>query len=621
LLVLAATTVSLACSSESGSGEPPDSSGGTGGSSNPGASGGSAASGATGAGGASDGSVTGGAGTAGGASGGASSSGGISSSGAAGSASPSSGGNGSNGTGGTPVGGSAAGGAGGANTTSEHLPGVVIRDTAKGTASCVPLCRVNVDPALDPEKDDWSFEGGQSCVIPTTPTSKNQSCTTNEPLPPPPSVPGVVVVDNGATRCAPLCTITTNIANDPDGDGWSYENSASCVIPGTPTASNQSCKTGEPIPPPEPRPGVLINIDADPDAECVPLCKVVTTASDPKAPDWGYENNASCLLPASTSAMGKMSCTFNAEPPVFKPPGLTGTKVKEGFYTENGKLNDAYGNAFVMRGVNNAHIYFDTSARYLAWQALDNIATYKTNTIRVVWDTTGTAALLSEVLYRVVELKMVPIVELHDVTGNQDANRLLDMAKYYTKADVKQVLSDFRAYLLINIANEWSGTSNYAAAYQAAIKQLRDNGVSHTLVIDASGYGQDASSIFNNATTLTNADPQKNLLFSVHMYGQYGSAAAVETVLAQAQSSAVPLIVGEFGHQLSGAPVAWQDILAKCQTRNIGYIAWSWMGNDSMNMQLDMAKAWEGPLTTWGQNVLTGSNGIQQTAKKASIFN
>lgn len=616
------------CSSEPGSGPPTAGNGNgvTGGSSNNGASGaGNSPNSNTGGtlGSGASGSVSGATNAT---SGGAASSAGMSSSGAAGSPNPGAGGSvGNAGSGGTPAGGTSIGGtagaAGGSTTTSEHLPGVVVKDSAKGTTTCVPLCKVNVDPALDPEKDDWAYEGGQSCVIPSTATSKNQSCTTNEPLPPTPSVPGVVVVDNSTPRCAPLCTITTNVANDPDGDGWSYENNLSCVIPGTAAASNQSCKTGEPIPPPEPRPGVLINIDADPDAECVPLCKVAMKASDAAAPDWGYENNASCLLPASTSAMGKMSCTFNAEPPVYRPPALTGTKLKDGFYTENGKLNDAYGNAFVMRGVNNAHIYFDTSARYLAWQALDNIATYKTNAIRVVWDTTGSAALLAEVLYRVVELKMIPIVELHDVTGNQDANRLLDMAKYYSKADVKQVLLDFRAYLLINIANEWSGTSNYASAYQAAIKQLRDNGINHTLVIDASGYGQDANSIFNNATTLSNSDTQKNLLFSVHMYGQYGTAAAVETVLAQAQSTAVPLIVGEFGHQLSGAAVAWSDILAKCQSRGIGYIAWSWMGNDSMNAQLDMAQAWEGPLTTWGQNVLTGSNGIQATAKKASIFN
>ncbi|MES1165329.1 MAG: cellulase family glycosylhydrolase [Verrucomicrobiota bacterium] len=514
-------------------------------------------------------------------------------------------------------GGTATGGTGGASPPA-NIPGVVVGDaTAK---RCAPLCRINVDPTKDPEKDDWSFEDGQSCVIPTTVTGKNQTCTTGEPLPPPPSVSGVVVVDVGMTRCAPLCTITTNPANDPDGDGWSYENGNSCVIPATITASNQPCMTGKPLPAPEARPGLRIDTNGDGTAECVPACKVATKPSSATAPDWGYENNASCVLPASPTATGKLACTVNGAPLVYKPPALAGTKVKDGFYTQDGKLLDAYGNPFVIRGVNNAHIFFDTSARYLAWQALDNIAAYGTNTIRVVWNTTGSAALLAEILYRIVELRMVPMVELHDVTGNQDAARLLDMARYYTTADVKQVLIDFRQYLLVNIANEWSGQSNYASAYQAAISQLRTNGINHTLVIDGSGFGQDASSIFTNAAALTSGDSQHNLLFSLHMYGQFGTAAAVDAALNQASTSAIPLIVGEFGPQLSGANVAWQQVMSRCQSLGLGYIAWSWMGNDAVNAQLDMAQAWEGPLKTWGQNVLTGGNGIQQTAKKASIF-
>jgi mannan endo-1,4-beta-mannosidase len=500
-----------------------------------------------------------------------------------------------------------------------NLPGVVVVDNAAGTTSCIPLCRVNIDPAADPEKDDWSYETGMSCVIPGTNTGRNQSCTTGQPLPAPEARPGVVVVDAGLARCAPLCIITTSLAADPDGDGWSYENNSSCVVPGTTTASNQRCTTGQPLPAPEARPGIIL--DNMGTAECRPLCQVVTQPSSPTAPDWGYENNASCVLPGSPTAQGRMACTVNGAPRVFKPPALTKTKVKDGFYTQSGKLYDAYGAQFVIRGVNNAHIYFDTSARYLAWQALDNIAVYNTNAIRVVWDTTGSAALLAEVLFRVVELKMVPIVELHDVTGSQDAARLLDMARYYTGAEVKQVLTDFREYLLVNIANEWSGQGNYASAYQAAITQLRNGGVNHVLVIDGSGFGQDASSIFNNASALTTFDPQHNLLFSVHMYSQYGSASAVDTVLNQSNTSAVPLIVGEFGHQLGGAGVAWQQILARCQALGIGYVAWSWMGNDAMNMQLNMAQNWEGPLTTWGQNVLTGTNGIQQTARRATIFN
>ena len=273
-----------------------------------------------------------------------------------------------------------------------------------------------------------------------------------------------------------------------------------------------------------------------------------------------------------------------------------------------------------MRGVNNAHIFFDTGARYLAWQALDNIAVYGTNTIRVVWNTTGTAALLAEILARIVELKMIPMVELHDVTGLADTTSLLDMAMYYARADVKQVLIDFRAYLLINIANEWSGQSNYASAYQAAVSLLRTSGINHTLVIDAGGFGQDASTIFANATALTSADPQHNLLFSLHMYNEFPTAASVDAVLGQAVSSSVPFVVGELGNQLLGVDVAWQEILARCKSLGIGYIAWSWMGNVGATAQLNMAQDWEGPLTSWGQSVLIGPNGIQQTAHPAGIF-
>jgi len=240
----------------------------------------------------------------------------------------------------------------------------------------------------------------------------------------------------------------------------------------------------------------------------------------------------------------------------------------------------------------------------------------------VVWNTTGSAALLAQVLYRVVELKMVPIVELHDATGKTDSASLLALANYYIKSDVKQVLLDFRAYLLINIANEWGGTDGtYQSGYQSAISLLRTNGINHTLVIDAGGYGQESSTIFASATALTNSDPQKNLLFSVHMYDIYTSASTVDSVLTQASTGSIPLIVGEFGPQLNGKTVAWQEVMSKCQSLGIGYAAWSWMGNDSTTAQLNMANDWEGTLTTWGSNVLTGTNGIQQTAKRATIFN
>jgi hypothetical protein len=226
--------------------------------------------------------------------------------------------------------------------------------------------------------------------------------------------------------------------------------------------------------------------------------------------------------------------------------------------------------------------------------------------------------LLAQVLYRVVQLKMVPVLELHDVTGSTSNADLAKMAQYYTQAEIKKVLTDFRAYLLINIANEWSGT-DYLNAYRDAITTLRGAGILHTLVIDGNGFGQNAEPIFQNATALLNADPQKNLLFSVHMYGQYGTAQAVDAVLDRAVSSSVPLIVGEFGPVLMGQNVAWQRITEKCQANKLGYLAWSWKGNS--DGALDMAKDWAGPLTAWGQNVMFDDpNSVQRTAKRASIF-
>ena len=220
----------------------------------------------------------------------------------------------------------------------------------------------------------------------------------------------------------------------------------------------------------------------------------------------------------------------------------------------------------------------------------------------------------------IVQLKMVPIIELHDATGKSANADLMAMANYYVRADVKKVLNDFRAYLLINIANEWSGT-DYFGAYQEAVNYLRNNGVSHTLVIDANGFGQNGQVIVDNAAALINADPQRNLLFSVHMYERFATTAAVDNFFTAVSSRSIPVIVGEFGWQHNGQNVAWERILTRSNDLGIGYIAWSWLGNDAQTAQLDMALGPAGPLTDWGQDVMMAAAGsIRATSARASIF-
>jgi Cellulase (glycosyl hydrolase family 5) len=435
------------------------------------------------------------------------------------------------------------------------------------------------------------------------------------------AVPGVVVVDASGPVCAPLCPALSG-AVSPDGGDWAVLDGVSCVLQASLTAiSNQACTTGSPLPSPEPLPGVLVGDGLG--SACRPLCVALTTPSSPDAPDWAFERNASCVLPGSATAnAAARRCTFGG-PDVeveLVPPPLTGTKVAPGFFVQNGRLLDAYGEDFVIRGVNNPHIWFDVSARYAAYLALDTIAGFGTNTIRVVWDTTGSAALLREVLFRVVELGMVPMVELHDVTSSTSRAALVNTAAYYAKADVRDVLNDFREYALINIANEWSG-NDFFGAYQEALTYLRNNGIDHTLVIDANGFGQNGQAILDNAAALTAADPERNLLFSVHMYESFGTANAVDNLLNAAQAGRVPLIVGEFGPVHGGRTVAWERILTRTNELGIGYLPWSWFGNDATTANLDMTRGPGGPLTAWGQDVMMRTPGnIQSTSVRASIF-
>lgn len=466
---------------------------------------------------------------------------------------------------------------------------------------------------------------GTAPLDPSAPPGAPGTAAPAEPMPapttPPTRLPGVVVIDAVGSRCEALCQTVLDAAAEPDGDDWSLEFGTSCVIPQTITARlGQACITGDPLPPPELLPGVLVADGLD--AVCRPLCTLFTTPSSPDAPDWNFERNASCVLqgtPTATSAA--RTCTFGGPPPeLLIPPALTGTKQAPGFFVQNGRLLDAYGDDFVIRGVNNPHAWFDVSAQYRAFDALETIAGYGTNTIRIVWDTAAPVGLLREVMHRVVELEMVPMVELHDVTGDGSRARLVDMAEHYASSPMRELLIDFREYALVNIANEWSG-NDYFGAYQEAVNLLRSAGIEHTLVIDANGFGQNGRAILDNAGALTNADPERNLLFSVHMYELFGSTNAVDSLLNAAEGAGIALIVGEFGHVHNGQDVAWERILTRTNELGQGYIAWSWFGNDPTTAALDMAVSSDGALTGWGQDVMSRAPGnIQSTSQRASIF-
>ncbi len=305
----------------------------------------------------------------------------------------------------------------------------------------------------------------------------------------------------------------------------------------------------------------------------------------------------------------------------------TSVLAKDYFTTKRDRLIDAGGKTFVIKGVNNPHAWFGNRA----YDALDYIADINSNCVRIVWQTRGSVQELERIIKRCIELEMIPMVELHDVTGNPSKERLVDMAEYYAREDVSSMLKLYEKYLLINIANEWGDhavtTEHWLDSYTEAVKVLRDAGYKTTIVVDSPGWGQNINPILEAGKELIENDEEHNILFSVHMYGSWNDPEKIKTDLNRAKRLKLPLIVGEFGYNSRngdnnlGCKADHTVILSTCTELGYGYMPWSWTGNNAENAWLDMVNSsdWK-TLTWWGKEVVDTPMGIRATAKKASVF-
>jgi mannan endo-1,4-beta-mannosidase len=196
---------------------------------------------------------------------------------------------------------------------------------------------------------------------------------------------------------------------------------------------------------------------------------------------------------------------------------------------------------------------------------------------------------------------------------------------YWTSPAMLDVLQGEEAYILINIGNEpWGnvGTAGWTSATIAAIQGMRAAGLTHTLVVDAPNWGQDWQFVMrDNAPQVAAADVLGNTLFSIHMYEVFGQASSVISYFDAFESMGLPLVVGEFGHFHNGQNVDEDTIMAEAQARGIGYIGWSWSGNSGGVEFLDHVNNFNpSSLTTWGQRLFLGPDGIVATAQRASVF-
>ncbi|MGV8837219.1 cellulase family glycosylhydrolase [Cellvibrio sp.] len=300
-------------------------------------------------------------------------------------------------------------------------------------------------------------------------------------------------------------------------------------------------------------------------------------------------------------------------------------------WTVNGtQVLDPNGNKFVFRGVNHAHTWFSDRLS----QSLKDIAATGANSVRVVlsngtqW-TRNNGADVTNVINQCKANKLVCVLEVHDSTGygeSAGATHISRATEYWLSSDIKAAITGQEDYVIVNIANEPFGNSTSAATYTAdhitAIRALRSGGLTHMLMVDAANWGQDWSNAMrDNAPSILAADTLKNTIFSVHMYEVYNNASIVQSYLNSFQTRGLAVVVGEFGAEHSGSNVAEEAILQYAQDMGIGYLGWSWSGNGSCCVQLDIVNNWNAAsLSTWGNYLINSANGIKATSKLATNF-
>ncbi|GAA4069108.1 cellulase family glycosylhydrolase [Actinomadura miaoliensis] len=287
---------------------------------------------------------------------------------------------------------------------------------------------------------------------------------------------------------------------------------------------------------------------------------------------------------------------------------------------------ESNGNRFVMRGVSHAHTWYTSQTGSFA-----DIKALGANTVRVVlsggrWPANSPSD-VANVVALCKQNRLICVLENHDTTGygEQDGARTLDQAVDYWLG-LREVLAGQENYVVINIGNEPIGnnpvTPGWATATSNAVKRLRDAGFDHMLMVDAPNWGQDWQfTMRDNAQTVFDADPDRNIVFSIHMYGVFDTAAEITDYLARFRTAGLPLVIGEFGFNHSDGDPDEDTIMAEAQARGVGYIGWSWSGNGGGVEYLDMVQNFDpSQLTTWGQRIFNGANGIRATAREATIY-
>jgi mannan endo-1,4-beta-mannosidase len=325
-----------------------------------------------------------------------------------------------------------------------------------------------------------------------------------------------------------------------------------------------------------------------------------------------------------------------------RPAGNTGT----GFFVDSGKVYDASGVEFVMRGIATTLWWGHQDRNRLA---VPEIGKTGANVIRMVFGPgmgEDTPAEQQVVIAAAIQSKTVPVVTDMGATCKTDQASLDAVVGRWLEPDRVTVLKGFEKNLILNVANEWGSFDGavWRDAYVSVIKKLRAAGIHSLLMIDAGGAcGQNPRSIRDFGADVLAGDPDHNVMFSIHAYSYHRTAEAADVgrwndagsqspwrtkdELVAIKAKGLAVAMGEVGWE--GSPqVAYKtkSMLLDLKGLGVGFLAWSWSQNS--DSALDLLK-YASPtnylyrvedLSPAGQLfILDPDVGVAATAKKATF--
>jgi hypothetical protein len=472
-------------------------------------------------------------------------------------------------------------------------------------------------------------------------------------------------------------TLSFSVQNLPS---WASFNATNGQLSGTPTAGNVGSY-----------PGIVMSVSDGSASASLPAFAITVTAAAAANPtvslsaspasissgssatlNWSSANATSCSASGgwsgtmatsgnmSTGALSSsttytLTCSgaggttpASASTTVSVQSGTTGGVSRPsyntgyGLFVLNGKLYDSKGIEFRIRGVNLCH--YD-STQYSG----PGIARSNANTVRVglYLSSISTSTYVNTLQTYIsdsenVVATMFYVPGTRNVTsGDQSTADLASVVQNWVTN--YQYYAPLQQHLIIDVANEWGpqDSATWESAYISAIASLRAAGYTAPIMIDTGAWGQDTGDLLNYAQAVFNSDPQKNVIFSLHVYAGLGdgwSVASLNAYALQLQSLAASagmvFVFGEFGPGADIGPsptmLTPQQVIGAAEAAGIGWMGWAWDDNnlsDGAASNSSFSMTFNGPgiytvpsdLTTYGQEMVL-SNYALALAKKATDF-